>query len=137
MAETIKKVQYFYATIEDKPGTASELLKNLSDRGVNIMAVTAFPLGDGRSQVDFFPEKPEELIKAALDVGVTLVGPKRAFMIQGDDKIGALHDHHLKLSDAGINVHAANGVVDGSGRFGYVMWVKPEDYDKAAKAFGI
>ena len=137
MAETIKKVQYFYATIEDKPGTASELLKNLSDRGVNIMAVTAFPLGDGRSQVDFFPEKPEELIKAALDVGVTLVGPKRAFMIQGDDKIGALHDHHLKLSDAGINVHAANGVVDGSGRFGYVMWVKPEDYDKAARAFGI
>ncbi len=137
MAETIKKVQYFYATIEDKPGTASELLKNLSDRGVNMTAITAFPVGDGTSQVDFFPEKPEELIKAALDVGITLVGPKNAFLIQGEDRVGALHEHHLKLSDAGINVHAANGVVDGSGRFGYVLWVKAEDYEKASKAFGI
>jgi hypothetical protein len=137
MAETIKKVQYFYATIEDKPGTASELLKNLSDRDVNMTAITAFPLGDGTSQVDFFPERPDELIKAALDAGITLVGPKNAFLIQGDDKVGALHEHHLRLSDAGINVHAANGVVDGSGRFGYVMWVKPGDYDKAARAFGI
>jgi hypothetical protein len=137
MAEKIRKVQYFYATIEDRPGTASELLRNLSERNVNLNALTAFPLGDGRSQVDFFPEKPEQLIKAALDAGITLVGPKRAFLIQGDDKVGALHEHHLKLSDAGINVHAVNGVVDGQGRFGYVLWVKPEDYEKAAEAFGI
>jgi hypothetical protein len=137
MAETIKKVQYFYATIEDKPGTAKELLNNLSDRKVNLIAVTAFPQGDGLSQVDFFPEHPEHLIKAALDAGITLVGPKYAFLIQGDDKVGALHEHHMKLSDAGINIHAANGVVDGSGRFGYVLWVKPEDYEKASKAFGI
>lgn len=137
MAEMVKRIQYFYATIEDKPGTASELLKNLSNRGVNMMAITAFPLGNGSSQVDFFPEKPDELIKAALDAGITLVGPKNAFLIQGDDRVGALHEHHLKLSDEGINVHAANGVVDGEGRFGYVLWVKPEDYERAAGALGI
>lgn len=137
MAETIKRMQYFYATVEDKPGTASELLKNLSERGVNLLALTAFPMGDGTSQIDFFPEKPEQLIKAALDAGITLVGPKNAFLIQGKDRAGALHEHHLTLSKAGINVHAANGVVDGSGRFGYVLWVKPGDYEKAAKAFGI
>ena len=35
---------------------------------------------------------------------------------------------------APCNVHAANGVSDGSGRFGYILWVKPEDFDRAAKA---
>lgn len=137
MAETIRKVQYFYATVEDKPGEANRLLKNLSQRGINLFAFTAFPVGPGTSQLDFFPENPEQLLKAALDAGVTLAGPKNAFLIQGEDRTGALHEHHLTLSNAGINVHAANGVVDDNGRFGYVLWVKPEDYEKAAKAFGI
>ncbi len=137
MAETIRKVQYFYATIEDKPGEASRLLKNLSQRSINLFAFTAFPVGPGTSQLDFFPENPEQLLKAALDAGITLVGPKNAFLIQGQDRIGALHEHHLTLSNAGINVHAANGVVDDSGRFGYVLWVKPEDYERAAQAFEI
>lgn len=137
MAETVRRVQYFYATVEDQPGEASRLLKNLSERDINLFAFTAFPIGPGTSQLDFFPENPEQLLKAALDVGITLVGPKNAFLIQGEDRIGALHEHHLTLSNAGINVHAANGVVDGSGRFGYVLWVKPEDYEKAAQAFGI
>jgi hypothetical protein len=137
MAEAIKRVQYFYATVEDKPGEASRLLENLSERGINLFAFTAFPIGPGMSQLDFFPENPEQLLKAALDVGITLVGPKNAFLIQGEDRIGALHERHLTLSDAGINVTAANGVVDGGGRFSYVLWVKPDDYEKAAQAFGI
>jgi len=35
-----------------------------------------------------------------------------------------------------INVVASNGVNDGSGRFGFILWVKPEDYEKAAVALG-
>lgn len=137
MAETIRKVEYFYATVEDKPGEASHLLKHFSEKGVNLVALTAFPLGDGRSQIDFFPENPEKLLKAAIDTGLTLVGPKKAFLIQGQDRVGALVKHHLKLSKAGINIHAANGVSDGNGRFGYVLWVKPEDYEKAAQVLGV
>jgi hypothetical protein len=63
-----------------------------------------------------------------------LVGPKKAFLIQGGDRIGALYDFHLKLSNAGINIYASNGVVDGTGRFGYVIWVNPDDYENASKA---
>jgi len=136
MAETIKEVEYFYATVEDKPGEASRLLKNFSEKGVNLIALTAFPLGDGQSQIDFFPEKPDKLLKAAIDIGLTLIGPKKAFLIQGEDRIGRLVEYHLKLSNAKINVHASNGVSDGSGRFGYVLWVKPEDYEKAAQVLG-
>jgi len=137
MAETIRKVEYFYATVEDKPGEGSRLLQHFSEKGVDLFAFTAFPLGDGRSQLDFFPESAGELLKAAMDAGLTLVGPKKAFLIQGDDRVGALVEHHLRLSSAGINAHAANGVSDGSGRFGYVLWVKPEDFEKAAQALGV
>jgi hypothetical protein len=84
-----------------------------------------------------FPENAEQLLSAAAEEGVMLVGPKKAFLIQGEDRPGALVDHHMKLSKAGINVRAANGVASGSGEFGYVLWVKYEDYEKAAQALGV
>ena len=65
---------------------------------------------------------------------ISIIGPKKAFLIQGEDRVGALYDFHLKLSNAGINIYASNGVVDGTGRFGYVIWVNPDDYKAAAKA---
>jgi hypothetical protein len=137
MAETVRKVEYFYATVSDKPGEGRRLLEHLSEKGVNLVAFTAFPIGGDQAQLDFFPENPEQLQKAAADAGITLVGPKKAFLIQGEDRVGALHENHLKLSNAGINVHAANGVCNGSGRFGYVLWVKPVDYEAAARALGV
>ena len=137
MAETVRKVEYYYATVSDKPGEGRRLLEHLSEKGVNLVAFTAFPIGGDQAQLDFFPENPEQLQKAAADAGITLVGPKKAFLIQGEDRVGALHENHLKLSNAGINVHAANGVCNGSGRFGYVLWVKPENYEAAARALGV
>jgi hypothetical protein len=136
MAETVKRVEYFYATVEDRPGEGRRLLEHLSEKGVNLLAFTAFPIGAGKSQLDFVPENAALLRRAATDAGLSLAGPKRAFLIQGEDRIGALHEHHLRLSNAGINVYAANGVVDGSGRFGYILWVKPEDYEKTAQTLG-
>ena len=68
-----------------------------------------------------------------MDAQISLVGPKKAFLLQGEDKIGALYDFHLKLSNAGINIYACNAVVDGTGRFGYIIWVNPDDYEEASK----
>lgn len=134
MAATVKEVEYYYALVADKPGEGRRLLEFLSERQVNLLGLTAFPSGDGRTQVDFFPEDPKLLKDAAEDANIALTGPKKAFLIQGDDRIGALYEFHLKLSNAGINVHASTGVVDGTGRFGYVIWVNPADYEKASAA---
>jgi len=136
MAETIREVEYFYAVVEDKPGEGRRLLEHLSEKGVNLLAFTAFPAGENQSQLDFFPESAGKLQKAAAEVGIPLVGPKKAFLIQGEDRVGALHEYHLKLANAGVNVHASNGVVGGNGKFGYIVWVKPDDYEKAAQALG-
>ena len=134
MASTVKEVEYYYALVADRPGEGRKLLEFLSEKMVNLVALTAFPAGDGQTQIDFFPSEPEMLKKAAQDANISLVGPKKAFLIQGTDQIGALYDFHLKLSNAGINIYASNGVVDGTGRFGFVIWVDPADYEDAAKA---
>ena len=46
--------------------------------------------------------------------------------------IGVLADVHRRLVDASIDVYAANGVTDANGRFGYLIYVRPDDYDRAA-----
>ncbi len=133
MLESVKNVEYYYTIVADKPGEGRRLLDFLSEKTVNLLALTAFPVGEGKSQIDLIPDDPEALKEAAADAQISLVGPKKAFLLQGEDKIGALYDYHLKLSNAGINIYACNGVVDGTGRFGYVIWVDPADYEEAAK----
>ena len=137
MVETIRKVEYFYAMVEDEPGAATRLLKHFSEEGINLVAMNAFSLSDGRAQIDFMAEIPDKLLKVAMDAGVALFGPKKAFLIQGEDKVGAIIEYHQLLSFAGINVHSASGVSDGKGRFGYVLWVKQKDFERAAQVLGV
>lgn len=134
MSSIVKEVEYYYSLVPDRPGEARKIMEFLSEKKVNLLALTAFPLGEGQSQIDFFAEDAALLKQAAEDAGIALVGPKKAFLIQGADRIGALYEFHLKLSNAGINIHASNGVVDGTGRFGYIVWVNPADYEKASAA---
>ena len=133
MSSNILEVEYYYSLVADKPGESRKLLEFLSEKEVNLLAFTAFPVGDGKSQLDFFPVDSEQLKKAAANAEIELIGPKKAFLIQGDDRVGALYDSHLKLSNAGINIHSSNGVVEGTGRFGYIIWVNPSDYEKASE----
>ena len=133
MLSSIQEVDYYYTVLADKPGEARKLLEFLSEKMVNLLALTAFPVGDGKSQIDMFPADAEALKNAADDAMIPLIGPKKAFLLQGEDRIGALYDFHLKLSTAGINIYACNGVVDGTGRFGYVIWVDPAEYEKASE----
>ena len=136
MPLSVRRAKYYYAIIDDKPGQGVELLAKLRVSGVSLLAFTTFPLGDGRSQLDFFSDGPERLKRVLEEEGYQLVGPKRAFVIQGEDSVGALVEHHVHLAQAGVNITAANGVSDGKGMFGYVLWVAPDDYEKAADILG-
>jgi prephenate dehydratase len=61
---------------------------------------------------------------------------KTGFLVQGDDKVGALTDILSKLAEARINVTALDAVTAGEGRFGAIFWVKPKDVAKTAKLLG-
>jgi hypothetical protein len=48
--------------------------------------------------------------------------------------LGALAEIHKRLRDANVNIYASTGVTDGEGRYGYVIYVREEDHQSAAKA---
>ena len=89
------------------------------------------------TQLVLFPESVEQLARAAERNGVVLTGPHGAFLIQGDDRMGALVELHRQLTDANVNVYASDGVSGGQGRYGYVLYVRPEEYEAAATVLGV
>jgi hypothetical protein len=136
MADTVRGIEYYYVTVPDAPGEGQRVLSALKERGVNLLAYLGFPLGGGQSQIDLVPEDPESLKEAAQQAGLTLSEAKRAFLIQGDDRVGAVSDTTAKLAEASINVTAAAATGAGSGRYGMILWVAPADYERAADVLG-
>jgi hypothetical protein len=136
MADTARRIEYYYVTVPDAPGGGQQILSTLRDSGVNLLAFLGFPLGGGESQIDLVPEDPEALREAAERAGATLSESKRALLIQGDDRAGAVADITAKLAEANINLTAAAATAAGSGRFGMIVWVALADYEKAAEALG-
>jgi hypothetical protein len=136
MADTVRSVEYHYVTVPDAPGEVQRILSALKDGGVNLVAFLGFPLDGGQSQIDLVPEEPESFRDAAQRAGVTLSEAKRAFLLQGDDRVGAVADATAKLAEANINITAAAAIAAGSGRYGMILWVAPADYESAAGALG-
>jgi hypothetical protein len=135
MADMIQRVQYFYAEVPDKPGEGSRLLGLFKEEGINLVAFSGFPKGR-RAQIDFFPADPAAFKGVARKAKLKLVGPKTGFLIQGDDRAGALADIISKLAAANINVTAVDAVSAGAGRYGAILWVKPRYVNKAAQLLG-
>jgi hypothetical protein len=136
MADQIRRIEYYYAMVPDKPGEGARILETLKEAGVNLLSFTAFPAGGGKAQADFVAENPDLLVKAAKKAGIALSGSKTAFFIQGKDRPGAVAETLRRLAGAGVNVHAANAA-SGGGGYGMILWVKPEDLKAAAKALGV
>ena len=133
MAYRIRKVDYFYTTVRDRPGEAYNLLSQLADLGMNMVAFTAVPVGPTHTQLTLFPEDTLKMESVAQRAGLRLDGPHSALLVQGDDELGALAEVHQKLFHGNVNVYAATGVTDGRGSFGYLIYVRPEEYEVAVQ----
>ena len=137
MAINIRKTEYYYTSIHDQPGEGYKLLTEFADIGVNLLAFTAIPMGPDRTQFTLFPEDKTLLSRAAEKIGFTIDGPHPALLVQGDDELGALADIHNKLFQANVSVYASSGVTDGKGSYGYVLYIKPEEYERAVSALNV
>lgn len=137
MAYTIRRVEYFHSTVVDEPGESYKVLTTLADIGVGLLAFTAVPVGPATTQLTLFPEDPAKLASEAAKAQMALDGPRRALLVQGDDELGALKHVHEKLYRADVNVYASNAVADGHGKYGYILYIRPEDYERAAKALDV
>ena len=115
-------------------GAAYRVLSELAERGVKLLAFTAVPVGPALAQFTLFPEEPKKLAAEASLAGLVLDGPHHALLVQGDDELGAFAGIHEHLAEAHVDIYASSGVTDGRGSFGYVIYVREDQFDKAARA---
>ncbi|HTR97592.1 MAG TPA: hypothetical protein VMH61_06790 [Candidatus Acidoferrales bacterium] len=131
MAVTVRRVEYFYATVRGEPDEAFEILNHLAGQGVNLLALNTMPLGPDATQLTLFPESAARLHDAARASGLTLEGPHAALLVQGEDELGIVARLHARLHRGGVDVYASNAVTDGHGYYGYVLYLRSEDADRA------
>ena len=135
MADSFRLVDYYYVTTSNKPGEGARVLGTLRDAGVNLLAFSGFPKGR-RAQLDFIPADSTAFKAAAKRAKWKVTGPKRAFLVQGADRTGAVGEVFARLADAKINVTALDALCTGDGQYGALFWVAPKDVKKTAALLG-
>ena len=137
MTARIYGVDYYYSTVEDKPGEGCRFLEMLAKEEVNLLAFNAFPIGAEKTQFIIYPLNTTWLAEVARKKHISLQGPNHALMVHGDDELGALVDIHRKLCDAKINIASSSGLTDGRGGYRYIMHIGPVDYERACQVLDV
>jgi hypothetical protein len=95
------------------------------------------PAGPTLAQFVLFPEDPNKLVAEARAAGLPLDGPHHALLVQGDNELGALASIHEHLVEAGVDIYASSGVTSDRGSFGYVVYVREDQFEKAVSVLGL
>jgi hypothetical protein len=130
--DSVRIADYFYIDVPQRAGEGARVLGQLRDARVNLLALSGFPSGR-RAQIDFVPKDSAVFRAAARKAGLKVTGPKKVFLIQGEDRMGVMADLLGRLADAKISVVSSQAICAGSGRFGGLLWVAPGDVRRAAK----
>jgi len=134
MSDSVKKVNYCYLVVPNRPGQGAKVFTAIREGGVNILAHVGFPGRKGKAQLDFVASNLSKIRSVARRNGWRISRPKKAFLVQGSDKSGAANRHFARLADARVGVTAAAALAAGGNRYGMIVWVKPKDYARAARA---
>jgi hypothetical protein len=135
MADIVRKVAYFAMDVPDKPGEGARVLGALAEAGVNLLAFTGFPSG-GKAQLDIIPEDAAIFKKAVKAAKMKTRPQKFGFLVQGNDRKGAVAGLLKTLAEKKINVTAVDAVSAGKGRYAAILWVESKDVNKTVKALG-
>lgn len=136
MADAVRKVNYCYVMVPNRPGNGAKILAALKEAGVNLEALVAFPAKGGKAQLDLIAKNMAGVRRVVGKSGLRVSKAKKGFLVQGTDQLGVCHRHLRKLADRKINITAAQALAAGKGRYAMILWVKRKDYGRAAKALG-
>ncbi len=132
MRDTVRKVNYYALSVPDKPGQTFGVLATLVSAGINLLACAGSPKGR-RAVIEVVPDDTRKFTLAAKKAGLAFSHQRTGFLIQGEDRPGALADHLKLLADKDVNVVAVDGLSAGAGRWGAILWVAPEDVTRAGR----
>jgi hypothetical protein len=127
-------INYFSIVVPNKCGEGVKVLDGLKTAGVNLVAVWGYPIKGKKSVLDIAPEDAKAFSKAVKKMGLEASAKKTAFLVEGEDQLGAVATVMGKLAAAGVSVHAAQAVTAGGGRYGMLLQVGDDDVKKAKKA---
>ena len=130
--DTIRKVGYYSILVPNTPGQTFRVLQTLVSAGINLLACNGFPRGR-RAQIDVVPDDSLKFSRAAKKAGLAFTPKRTGFLMQGDDRPGALAEHLNKLAIARINVTAVEALSPGGGRWAAILWVKAPDVGRAGR----
>jgi len=128
-----KRVAYFKAKIDDKPGALLALAKDLKAKNLGLIGLKGVGQA-GQGEILVIAKNPDKL-RDAWKASGTLAEEGIAFFVSGEDKTGALVTSLEAVAKAGVNIVATEAIA-AVGKFGVVFWVYPEDLDKTAQALG-
>ena len=137
MADTVRRIEYSALSVPDKAGEAHRVLAALAAEGIDLRAFCGFPLGEGKAQLDVVPSDARAFAAAAEKLKLRFRKPKPAFLVEGEDRPGAVAAVLERLAQRGIAVTAAQAISAGAGRWGMIVWVKPGKVEQAARALGL
>jgi len=127
----IRRVDYYSLTVEEHVAEGAAMLGTIVGAGVDFLAYKAVPVGAGRTRFTLFPIDGSKLEDGAAKAGLAVDGPHPAVLIVGDERPGALADIYGKLASAGIAVEESTGIAHINGGYGIVLYLRPEDRDRA------
>ena len=135
MALDIAKVEYYTVTVDGHAAEGFEMLSVFAGAGVDLLAFKAVPVDHNRTQFSLFPDDSKKMTDGAKESGLALEGPHPALIIKGDDdESGALGRIYEKLAQAGVTVYESSGIAHVWDRYGVVLYLTPEECEKALAA---
>ena len=132
MPDTVRKVDYFSIFVSDKPAQAFNVLSMLVSSGINLLGCSGTKRGR-RAQIDVIPDDTRRFRSAVKKAGLEFKPEKSGFLIQGEDRPGALTEHLRVLGDSKVNVTGIDSISAGQGRWGAIIWVDDDAVNQASK----
>ncbi len=133
MGHSIRRVTAAVMQVKDEVGALHEVLSVLDKAGINMLAIASQRMRG--TALMAIPENVNAVRELAADQGVHLT-TRQVFLIEGDDRVGALCDITRQLADAGVNIEDI-AALSASRRYAAVITFADADLEAASKALGL
>ena len=118
MPDTVRRVDYYAVSVPNRPGEAARTLTALEEAGINLTGFSGFPEGR-RAQMVFIPADAAAFKTATKKARLSIAGKKSCFIVQGEDRVGAVAALTRQLAEVGINITALQATCAGRAAMAY------------------